>query len=287
MAKNPNSSGGLPGEGETGPLTQAKFEAWRTGLLQNWGYSPEDAKLRLQGSWRPAGAPEPAQDRPAPPAAAAELARPELEAQPGETPFWPDDAPYLGNNDPLNHPEEFDWQGWEDGQIAEFETKNQAERREILRDMLDGIITLEEAEARWTAPSMGGSLETFKALANQHRESIFHGDAVTGKEEPWPYEIQQGMEPKTSQSPRAVQGPDGEQLPIEVLKGSVGFHLGTHREGEAPSRASVEYWPTEAAARTALETGDWTANRNPDPPALGFTGGRNGPEASQAKPRGR
>ncbi len=87
MAKNPNSSGGLPGEGETGPLTQAKFEAWRTGLLQNWGYSPEDAKLRLQGSWRPASAQEPAQDRAAPPEAAAELARPELEAQPGETPL--------------------------------------------------------------------------------------------------------------------------------------------------------------------------------------------------------
>ena len=173
------------------------------------------------------------------------------------------------------------------GKSRNSRRKNQAKQREILSDMLDGIITLEEGEARWTAPSMGGSLETFKAIANQHRESIFHGDAVTGEEEPWPYEIQPGMEPKTSQSPRAVQGPDGEQLPIEVLKGSVGFHLGTHREGQAPSRVSVEYWPSEAAARTALETGDWTANRNLDQPALEFTGGRNGPEASQAKPRGR
>ena len=44
MAKNPHSPGELPAEGETQPLTQAKFEAWRTGLLQNWGYSPEEAK---------------------------------------------------------------------------------------------------------------------------------------------------------------------------------------------------------------------------------------------------
>jgi hypothetical protein len=287
MAKNPHSPGELPAEGETQPLTQAKFEAWRTGLLQNWGYSLEEAKLRLQGSWQPADALEREQSRAALPEAAAELAGPELEAQPGETPFWPDAAPYLGNNDPLNYPEEFDWEDWEDEQIKEFERMSQAKQREILSDMLDGMITLKEAEARWIAPSTGGSLEEFKAIANKHRADIFHGDAVTGEEEPWPYAIQPGMEPKTSQSPRSVREPDGEQLSIEVLKGPVGFHLGTHREGEAPSRASVEYWPTEAAARTALETGDWTANRNPDPPALGFTGGRNGPEASQAKPRGR
>ena len=77
-----------------------------------------------------------------------------------------------------------------------------------------------------------------------------------------------------SRRPANLQGPfrspDGEQLSIEVLKGPVGFHLGTHREGEAPSRASVEYWPTEAAARTALETGDWTANRNFEQPAAGI-----------------
>jgi len=287
MAKNPHSPGELPAEGETQPLTQAKFEAWRTGLLQNWGYSEEDAKRRLQGSWQPADALEREQSRAALPEAAAELAGPELEAQPGETPFWPGAAPYLSNNDPLNYPEEFDWQGWEDGQIEEFERRSQAEQREILRDMFDGMITLKEAEARWIAPSTGGSLEQFKAIANKHRERIFHGDAVTGEEEPWPYAIQPGMEPKTGQSPGSLREPDGEQLSIEVLKGPVGFHLGTHREGEAPSRASVEYWPTEAAARTALETGDWTANRNLDPPALGFTGGRNGPEVSPAKPRGR
>ena len=135
--------------------------------MQNWGYSPEEAKLRLQGSWQPADALEREQSRAALPEAAAELAGPELEAQPGETPFWPDAAPYLGNNDPLNHPEEFDWQGWEDGQIEEFERKSQAEQREILSDMLDGMITLKEAEARWIAPSTGGSLEEFKAHRQQ------------------------------------------------------------------------------------------------------------------------
>jgi len=95
------------------------------------------------------------------------------------------------------------------------------------------------------------------------------------------------MEPKTSQSPRAVQCPDGEQLPIEVLKGTVGFHLGTHREGQAPSRMSVEYWPSEAAARTALEAGDWTANRNFEQPSAELTGSRSGPKASPARSQGR
>ena len=133
MAKNPHSPGELPAEGETQPLTQAKFEAWRTGLLQNWGYSPEEAKLRLQGSWQPADALEREQSRAALPEAAAELAGPELEAQPGETPFWPGAAPYLGNNDPLNYPGEFDWQGWEDGQIEEFERKSQAETARNLK----------------------------------------------------------------------------------------------------------------------------------------------------------
>ena len=294
MEKNSRSTSEPPAEAATQPLTQAKFVAWRSGLLQNWGYSSEEAERRLQGLWQPAGAPDREQFRAALPEAAADLAGPELQAQPGETPFWPDEAPYLRNNDPLNYPEEFDWERLEDEQIEEFARKSQAEQREILSEMLDGMITLKEAEARWIAPSTGGSLAEFQAIANEwhakHKDTdqdIFHGDAVTGKAEPWPYAIQPGMEPKTGQSPRSAQGPHGEQLSIEVLKGPVGFHLGTHREGEAPSRASVEYWPTEAAARAALETGDWTANRNLDQPAQGFTGGRNGLEASQGRPRGR
>ena len=163
MAKNPNSSGGLPGEGETGPLTQAKFEAWRTGLLQNWGYSPEDAKLRLQGSWRPAGAPEPTPRSRSPsrscrrtcPARAGSSALAKRLSGQTMRPIWAITTLSTILKSSTG-------KAGRDGQIAEFETKNQAERREILRDMLDGIITLEEGEARWTAPSMGGSLETFQ-----------------------------------------------------------------------------------------------------------------------------
>ena len=40
---------------ENRPFTPAEVEAWRTGLLQNWGYSEEEAKRRLQGLWQPAG----------------------------------------------------------------------------------------------------------------------------------------------------------------------------------------------------------------------------------------
>ena len=35
--------------GENRPFTRAEVEAWRRGLLRRWGYSQEQAELRLQG----------------------------------------------------------------------------------------------------------------------------------------------------------------------------------------------------------------------------------------------
>lgn len=52
------------------------------------------------------------------------------------------------------------------------------------------------------------------------------------------------------------------KLPLRVLESNAGFYIGTF-EDEGPnmgpcSRESVEYFPTEAAAIAALETGEWT-----------------------------
>ena len=33
-------------------FTRAEVEAWRRGLLRRWGYSQEQAELRLQGLWQ-------------------------------------------------------------------------------------------------------------------------------------------------------------------------------------------------------------------------------------------
>ena len=150
----------LPAEGETEPLTQAKFEAWRTGLLQNWGYSPEDAKLRLQGSWQPAGAPEPEQDRAPPfpklppnlPGQSWKLSLVKHLSGPTMRPIWAITTLSTILKSSTG-------KAGKTGKSRNSRRKSQAERREILSDMLDGMITLEEGEARWTAPSMGGSLE--------------------------------------------------------------------------------------------------------------------------------
>ncbi len=65
-----------------------------------------------------------------------------------------------------------------------------------------------------------------------------------------------------------------EELPLRVLKSHAGYYIGTFKdfpEGDIPfeemekcgpfSRESVEYFPTEAAAIAALETGEWTQKR--------------------------
>jgi len=53
----------------------------------------------------------------------------------------------------------------------------------------------------------------------------------------------------------------GLRLPLQVLQSAAGYYLGTADEEGPVSRESVEYWPTEAQAQTALagiEGTDWT-----------------------------
>jgi len=49
-------------------------------------------------------------------------------------------------------------------------------------------------------------------------------------------------------------------LPLQVLKSAAGFYIGTADEMGPMSRDSVEYWPTEDQAQTALDAGRdaWT-----------------------------
>lgn len=70
-----------------------------------------------------------------------------------------------------------------------------------------------------------------------------------------------------------VKGPTGKlafdvmgvRLPLEVLQSARGFYLGTYNESGPVSRESAEYWPTEEAARKALDTGPdaWTQRDHP------------------------
>lgn len=55
----------------------------------------------------------------------------------------------------------------------------------------------------------------------------------------------------------------GYRLTLAVLQSSGGFYLGTADEDGPVSRESVEYWPTEAAARAALDAGNWTQRESP------------------------
>ena len=50
----------------------------------------------------------------------------------------------------------------------------------------------------------------------------------------------------------------GEDLPIEIIEGDVGFYLGTRDDGLPFSRESEEYFATRELARQALSTGRWT-----------------------------
>ena len=53
----------------------------------------------------------------------------------------------------------------------------------------------------------------------------------------------------------------GQCLPLKVLCSPAGHFIGTW--GEAPSRESVEYFPSQEAASLALEAGAWTQRLDP------------------------
>jgi hypothetical protein len=57
----------------------------------------------------------------------------------------------------------------------------------------------------------------------------------------------------------------GERIPVDVHRSAAGYYLGTVDPGDGSpvSRESLEYWPTEEAARRALETGEWTQRDTP------------------------
>jgi hypothetical protein len=52
----------------------------------------------------------------------------------------------------------------------------------------------------------------------------------------------------------------GRTLPLEVLKSQAGFFIGTACE-EGISRESAEYFPTQAIAQAALDSGAWTQHQ--------------------------
>jgi len=53
----------------------------------------------------------------------------------------------------------------------------------------------------------------------------------------------------------------GKRLPLQVLRSAAGHYIGTF-DGGPVTRESVEYFPTDEAARHALETGAWTQRRH-------------------------
>jgi hypothetical protein len=50
----------------------------------------------------------------------------------------------------------------------------------------------------------------------------------------------------------------GKRLPLQVLRSAAGYYLGTADDEGPCSRESVEYWPAEGLAQSALAQGHWT-----------------------------
>lgn len=57
----------------------------------------------------------------------------------------------------------------------------------------------------------------------------------------------------------------GLRLPLEVLRSGRGYYLGTANDSGPVSRESLEYWPSHAAAATALSSDPptWTQRDAP------------------------
>lgn len=54
----------------------------------------------------------------------------------------------------------------------------------------------------------------------------------------------------------------GMELPLQVLRSSGGFYLGTQEDGCPCTRESVEYFPNKEAADNAMSSGRWTQRRS-------------------------
>ncbi|MBF7052313.1 hypothetical protein IOC61_03150 [Halomonas sp. KAO] len=50
----------------------------------------------------------------------------------------------------------------------------------------------------------------------------------------------------------------GQRLPVRVMRSAAGYYLGTQSDLGPVSRESVEYWPTEVQAASALSNGEWS-----------------------------
>ena len=50
----------------------------------------------------------------------------------------------------------------------------------------------------------------------------------------------------------------GLRLPVRVMRSAAGYYLGTQSDLGPVSRESVEYWPTESQAASALSNGEWS-----------------------------
>lgn len=55
----------------------------------------------------------------------------------------------------------------------------------------------------------------------------------------------------------------GKRLPLQVMSSAAGHYLGTCNEEGPCSRESVEYWPSQAAAQSALDSGTWSQKPYP------------------------
>ena len=55
----------------------------------------------------------------------------------------------------------------------------------------------------------------------------------------------------------------GLRLPVRVMRSAAGYYLGTQSDLGPVSRESVEYWPTEVQAASALSNREWSQRQVP------------------------
>lgn len=55
----------------------------------------------------------------------------------------------------------------------------------------------------------------------------------------------------------------GKRLPLQVLRSAAGWYLGTATDEGPYSRESLEYWPKDGPAHSALSSGNWTQRDEP------------------------
>jgi hypothetical protein len=175
-------------------------------------------------------------------------------------------------NDPINDPEKFDWQSWEDAQIKASERESlkmkagagEIDMRTLDRERLERVVGRLAARRDAASGDYRVFFEDRRALAQSWKADLDRGMGLTPDRREGLLDMECTADPELGAKPYRIfaSGEEGrfKQVSLRVLRGPTGFFVGAAggAEGPAYTRLSEELWTDLQTATKALLSGAWT-----------------------------